>query len=239
MDPVVIQVESLSKILADPQSLNSYVYSRNNPVILVDADGNIWRIFTDLMSHPAVGFASKVGQTTAGVAVGAVNEVGNIASSIIHPIRTLNETSELIQSGYEGGKELAKDYLNNPDQTVNEIKQGLSISTNEWMNKSSYEQGKDLGKTGLDVYLMGKAIDTKPVMSKGMPALQIGDTTVGLNNNPILRAGKGYLEKGAKEKQFRVSFGNKDSFIHGHIHANNILNPSKWVQKIFNKKNYD
>ncbi len=46
VDPVIIQVESLSKILADPQSLNSYVYSRNNPIILVDKDGNFWQIFT-------------------------------------------------------------------------------------------------------------------------------------------------------------------------------------------------
>ncbi len=31
------------QLLADPQSLNSYAYSRNNPVILVDPDGKWWK----------------------------------------------------------------------------------------------------------------------------------------------------------------------------------------------------
>ena len=38
-----ISGQKLQKILADPQALNSYAYSRNNPIILVDVDGNWWK----------------------------------------------------------------------------------------------------------------------------------------------------------------------------------------------------
>jgi cytochrome oxidase Cu insertion factor (SCO1/SenC/PrrC family) len=33
----------LKQLLADPQSLNNYAYSRNNPVILIDPDGKWWK----------------------------------------------------------------------------------------------------------------------------------------------------------------------------------------------------
>lgn len=46
IDPILIKVDSVQKILSDPQSLNSYAYSRNNPVVLVDSDGNFWHAFT-------------------------------------------------------------------------------------------------------------------------------------------------------------------------------------------------
>jgi len=46
IDPVLVNIDSINKVLSDPQSLNSYAYSRNNPVVLVDKDGNFWQVFT-------------------------------------------------------------------------------------------------------------------------------------------------------------------------------------------------
>ncbi|PWB38765.1 MAG: hypothetical protein C3F02_02545 [Parcubacteria group bacterium] len=41
----VLSKQELADILSDPQNLNSYAYSKNNPVILVDPDGNWWKEF--------------------------------------------------------------------------------------------------------------------------------------------------------------------------------------------------
>ena len=60
-----------------------------------------------------------------------------------------------------------------------------------------------------------------------------------LNGNPILRIGKGYLGKGATQKEWRIAFGGKKSFIHGHIHAGNWYNPTRWVQKFGKWKKYN
>ncbi|MBT4210076.1 MAG: hypothetical protein HOE19_04155 [Candidatus Komeilibacteria bacterium] len=40
-----ISGQELQNILSDPQALNSYSYSKNNPVIFVDPDGNWWKAF--------------------------------------------------------------------------------------------------------------------------------------------------------------------------------------------------
>ncbi|MFH0874190.1 MAG: RHS repeat-associated core domain-containing protein [Candidatus Komeilibacteria bacterium] len=62
IDPFMLQIASdqrvqektgskLKQLLSDPQALNSYAYSRNNPVIIVDPDGHWWKeIFTGRQS---------------------------------------------------------------------------------------------------------------------------------------------------------------------------------------------
>jgi hypothetical protein len=60
-----------------------------------------------------------------------------------------------------------------------------------------------------------------------------------LASNSILRIGKGYLQKGATQKSFRIAFGGKKSFIHGHVHRGNWYQPHRWVQKFGKWKRYD
>ena len=56
-----ISGQELQNILSDPQALNSYAYSRNNPIILIDADGNWWKeVFTGKQS--IADFRVEVGQ---------------------------------------------------------------------------------------------------------------------------------------------------------------------------------
>ena len=91
------------KVKEDPQALNTYAYSRNNPVVLVDKDGNFYQLFTgaigavvgavwgakdaynlvkytvqgdfDKASQSSERFVSKVGlSTVAGLAFGVMTQ---------------------------------------------------------------------------------------------------------------------------------------------------------------------
>ena len=46
MDPYGFQMDKLRKVFNDPQRLNGYLYSRGNPIVLVDPDGNEGIFFT-------------------------------------------------------------------------------------------------------------------------------------------------------------------------------------------------
>ncbi len=52
IDPYGLQMSKLMKVLSDPQSLNGYAYTRNNPVVLIDPDGNesVWNSMLQKMN---------------------------------------------------------------------------------------------------------------------------------------------------------------------------------------------
>jgi len=56
IDPVSLTQEKIDVQQVDPQSFNSYSYSRNNPVVLADKDGEFWApiVAMALMSLPSV-----------------------------------------------------------------------------------------------------------------------------------------------------------------------------------------
>ena len=85
-------------LLTDPQSLNSYSYARNNPIVFVDANGNIWgwpewgsflkgaaigagTAIVIAAGIGAVAFFSPIIATTivVGLGVYAVTEIGSVA----------------------------------------------------------------------------------------------------------------------------------------------------------------
>ena len=59
-----------------------------------------------------------------------------------------------------------------------------------------------------------------------------------IESGPI-RMGPWYVQKGATQKVWRIAFGSRKSFIHGHIHGGNWYKPWRWFQKIGKWKRYD
>jgi RHS repeat-associated protein len=73
--------QELQKILSDPQALNSYAYSRNNPIILVDVDGNWWKeLLTGKQSWSS--FQVELGQA----AEQLYNDSGTARAAMDHPV---------------------------------------------------------------------------------------------------------------------------------------------------------
>lgn len=56
VDPVIISGDKIDVQQIDPQSFNSYSYSRNNPIVLADKDGEFWQavVVAALMYAPAI-----------------------------------------------------------------------------------------------------------------------------------------------------------------------------------------
>ena len=134
MDPILVKVDSLSKVLSDPQALNSYAYSRNNPIVLVDKDGNFYVPFLSNYINKVVGDA--IGKwivsnpkQSAEIGLGFVPVVGE-ANDLTETIRgretitgkELNTSERLITGGatllpFVGGK-VAREALNKSDEIV-------------------------------------------------------------------------------------------------------------------------
>ncbi|MFA5127249.1 MAG: RHS repeat-associated core domain-containing protein [Patescibacteria group bacterium] len=134
IDPIIIKVDSVSKVLSDPQALNSYAYSRNNPIILVDKDGNFYVPFLSNYINKVVGGA--IGRwivnnpkQSAEIGLGFVPVAGE-ANDLTETIRgretitgkELSTNERLVTGGatllpFVGGK-VAREMLNKSDEIV-------------------------------------------------------------------------------------------------------------------------
>ncbi|MFH0874194.1 MAG: RHS repeat-associated core domain-containing protein [Candidatus Komeilibacteria bacterium] len=145
IDSYNLNVDKLTKVLSDPQRLHSYLYSRGNPVVLVDPDGNTPVEYLG-------GYSIGVGQAVVNFGVGTVE-------SIVHPINTAKSVGNTLKAGVEGAVSLGRDIAANPSQTFGEIRAGLNMNYNEFMDKSDYEKGLAVGNVVGNAALMAKGIE--------------------------------------------------------------------------------
>jgi hypothetical protein len=92
---------SPEKFLSDPQSLNSYSYARNNPIVLLDSSGESWKTFGQGLASPFVYAYNNPGETF--LIVG-----GTIALATIAPVAVA--VAGVALGGYAIGSSLANAY---------------------------------------------------------------------------------------------------------------------------------
>ena len=142
-DPSIFSLNT--QTLANPQLLNPYSYSLNNPLRYNDPDGK----------NPA--------ETVGGWGVGIAEGLGNTAiwlfQKTTHPIRSTQEAGNMVS---KAGDEVFS-ILQNPGIAVREAGQGYGIQAKElgewYLNASDYERGKVLGQITEKVaegYVVGK-----------------------------------------------------------------------------------
>ncbi|MFH0874192.1 MAG: RHS repeat-associated core domain-containing protein [Candidatus Komeilibacteria bacterium] len=140
IDPYNLNVNKLTKVLSDPQRLHSYLYSRGNPIVLVDPDGN-----TD------VDFGK-------GLLVGAAVRAYQTGVAITHPIDTAKSIGNLVAEGYKQGSQLSHDIAQNPNQTIGEIRTGLAMQAKEFLAADDYTQGQAVGGAAFDTFLIAEGV---------------------------------------------------------------------------------
>ena len=129
-DPSIFSLNT--QTLANPQLLNPYSYSLNNPLRYNDPDGK----------NPA--------ETVGGWGVGIAEALGGTAiwvgDKLIHPVRSTQEAGNMVS---KAGDEVFS-ILQNPGIAVREAGQGYGIQAKElgewYWNASDYERGKVLGQ---------------------------------------------------------------------------------------------
>ena len=134
-------------ILANPQGLNAYAYTENNPVRYIDPNGETR---TEAAGGYFVGLAAGLWSTM------------NFGSNLFwHPVETSRQIAQSAAAAGKEWQELTADLVNNTNETLNEISNGSIIAYNEFQDKSDYEKGKVIGQVTEKVMegaVVGKAL---------------------------------------------------------------------------------
>ena len=146
VDPVILRV--VASVLNDPQSLNSYVYARNNPIVLVDPDGNDWKTFSQGTFEGAWYGLKQTGQSMVAVAQ--------------NPSLIITSPVDLARQSYADAKYLAESYQNDPQGTTAHIKDAFGQLSQNWSNLSDEQKGQIAGyvlEKGFEAYIAAKAVN--------------------------------------------------------------------------------
>ena len=192
-DPSIFSLNT--QTLANPQLLNPYSYSLNNPLRYTDPDGK----------NPA--------ETVGGWGVGIAEGLGNTAiwlfQKTTHPIRSTQEAGNMVS---KAGDEVFS-ILQNPGIAVREAGQGYGIQAKElgewYLNASDYERGKVLGQITEKVaegYVVGK------VAGKVAGKLNNADDAISAST-PV----------GRKGQPIKVAPSNKAKVINGRPYSGHAL----------------
>lgn len=179
VDPKVL--ENSADLINDPQNLNYYAYSRNNPIRYVDPNGET---YTDAIKSWAV-------NTVTSIASSLYNQINSSLNLSDHPIlgtiNMLNTANQTRTDAINAWGELSSDLMKNPGKTISEISQGTQIGLNEFLDKSDNDKGSAIGK------LTGSA----------MEVATLGKVSQGLANGKMAQTLKG-AEKGTQFGKFNV-----------------------------------
>jgi RHS repeat-associated protein len=171
--------KSLNELLANPQSLNSYSYTINNPLKYNDPTG-------ETATEAAGGYFVGLGQ-------GLWNTVKGVANSVAHPVNAVKNVGNSIVAAGNAWKQLASGLKADAKGTLSQINEGAQIGYNEFMDSSDYEKGKAIG----NITEKTMEIVTVKKMSEGMAkigsneGLQLGKYNVKMDSYP--NAGGGGL----------------------------------------------
>ncbi len=130
----------LSKLLTDPQSLNSYAYARNNPLRYTDPDGRFWKE-VGAFGGGLVKGAAYIGGLAVGTAETAINLAAGAANTVMNPIDTAVATYNAVT---------------HPDQVWNGITAEASArleAVNHMQDsvESAFNAGRAVGKTAAEI----------------------------------------------------------------------------------------
>ncbi|MCX6785201.1 MAG: RHS repeat-associated core domain-containing protein, partial [Candidatus Komeilibacteria bacterium] len=150
--------------IKDPQSLNKYSYVRNNPLRLVDPDGQAFVDYVNAAGGYAVGFSQGVGAFAVGT-----------ANSMAHPVQTFNQIGNAGSAAGQWTNGFVRSYQTDPQGTLNSIAGSLNSAISSFESKSAYEQGKAIGNifgqidAGVAASgLTGQALKTSSVLDRPM-----------------------------------------------------------------------
>ncbi len=134
-----VQVDPWEGDIRDPQSLNKYTYTRNNPVRYVDPTGESWK-------EALKGYAVSVVSTINSQINTAKNYAKDLASDPVKTVgRTLTTAKNNVVETYESGAKLASSFKENPMQVTKDIATGLSIEINDFKALADYDKGVAVG----------------------------------------------------------------------------------------------
>lgn len=190
IDPVILRV--VASVLNDPQSLNSYAYARNNPVILIDSDGNDWMPAMKGIVDGAWKGLKQSGQSMAAVAQ--------------NPSLIITSPVDLARQFYNDARYLAESYQNDPAGTTAQMKTAFSQLSKDWNNLSDEQKGQIVGYTlekGAEAYVAGKVANKLSNTIKSVVPNKAYDVLNQIEKNDFKSAPQGY--KGGKIFENRES----------------------------------
>jgi RHS repeat-associated protein len=166
VDPAFLAIGDNEKVqgyLSDPQSLNSYTYARNNPIVYLDPNGESAQYFKD--------YAKSYGEAVIqGAADFAKQGFNFLVDSLFDPMGTLQKigdpivdslTNGTVSDGITAAKSFALDFVQNPSQTYNRVLDKAAMDLGKLADKSPSEQGRIVGgvvvkiDTGIVVHKIG------------------------------------------------------------------------------------
>ena len=174
VDPVVINLILVNKnLLQDPQSLNVYTYSRNNPIRLIDPTGNFWEEYSNKFSFGVYATDETIGNYER-IALNMEKQGGLHFVSIDLSTYLSHRNKDIWWSKFNVC------ILCKNEKTI----ESLNVNTNNLTNEELIENRNKILKNGQAGFSFLGGIN-------GSPLTKVGKLTVNAFKNSVKIAGEG------------------------------------------------